>query len=174
MPGPATEPSPASAGSGQPRGTGRTPRLGLAWLALCTALALHVTDEALTGFLDVYNPTVIALRSRLGWWPMPTFQFREWLVGLIVFVSLIFLLSPLFFRGGRPLRPLAWIFAVMMFGNGLAHTMGTIAGRTVETVRFSRPMPGFWSSPLLIAAVVWVMVELKRTRSARLSGTSAR
>ena len=140
-----------------------TPRLGRAWLALCCGLALHVTDEALTGFLSVYNPTVLALRSRLGWWPMPTFGFREWLAGLIIFVVLIFLLSPLFFRGGRPIRPLAWIFAVLMIANGMGHTLGTIAGRTVASIHFPRPMPGFWSSPFLIAASVWVLVELRRS-----------
>jgi hypothetical protein len=155
-------PGPAISVSAAP--LGGTPRLGQAWLALCAALALHVTDEALTGFLSVYNPTVLALRSRLGWWPMPTFQFREWLIGLIVLVCLLFLLSPLFFHGGRPIRPLAAVFAVLMIMNGMGHTLGTIAGRSVASVHFTRPMPGFWSSPFLIAASIWVLVELKRAR----------
>lgn len=144
---------------------GSTPRLGRAWLALCCALALHVTDEALTGFLSVYNPTVLALRSRLGWWPMPIFAFREWLIGLMVAICVAFLVSPLFFRGGRPIRPLAWIVAALVgVGNGMGHITGTILGRTVASVRFPRPMPGFWSSPFLIAAAVWLMLELRRTR----------
>jgi hypothetical protein len=37
-----------------------------AWLALVAALALHVGDEAVTGFLDVYNPTVRALGNSWG------------------------------------------------------------------------------------------------------------
>ena len=143
-----------------------TPRLGQAWLALSAALALHVTDEALTGFLSVYNPTVLALRSRFPWWPMPAFGFREWLAGLIVVVCVLFLLSPLFFRGGRPIRPLAAVFAILMILNGVGHTLGTIAGRSVAEVHFSRPMPGFWSSPFLIGASIWTLVELKRTRRA--------
>ena len=142
-----------------------TPRLGRSWIAFCCALALHVTDEALTGFLTVYNPTVVALRSRLGWWPMPTFEFREWLIGLIAAVSVGLLLTPLFFHGGQPIRPFAWIIAALVgVGNGLAHISGTIFGRTVASVRFPRPMPGFWSSPVLIAAAVWVLFELRRTR----------
>lgn len=145
-----------------------TLRLGWAWITLCCAFALHVTDEALTGFLSVYNPTVIALRAQLGWWPMPTFEFREWLVGLFVAIAVAFVVSPLFFRGGRPLRPLAWIVAgVIGVGNGIAHTTGTILGRTVATVHFPRPMPGFWSSPFMIAAGIWMIRELRRTRSAR-------
>ncbi len=97
---------------------------------------------------------------------MPTFQFREWLGGLMAGIILLFLLSPLFFRGGRPIRPLAGIFGVLMIGNGMGHTLGTIFGRTVAGVTFPRPMPGFWSSPFLIAASVWVLVELRRTRGA--------
>lgn len=144
-----------------------TSRLGWAWITLCSALALHVTDEALTGFLKVYNPTVLALRSRFAWWPMPTFQFRDWLTGLIVFVCFLFLLTPLFFRGGKPFRPLGWFMAVVIgIGNGVAHTLGSIFGRSVASVHFSRPMPGFWSSPFLIGAAVWVILELRRTRTA--------
>src|SRR5262245_55745948 len=58
-------------------------RHGLAWLGLCAAFALHVTDEALTGFLSVYNPTVLAIRETFPNFPMPIFTFRVWLVGLI-------------------------------------------------------------------------------------------
>ncbi len=99
---------------------------------------------------------------------MPTFDFREWLIGLIVAICFAFLLSPLFFRGGRPIRPFGWIVAALVgIGNGMAHITGTILGRTVASVRFPRPMPGFWSSPFLIAAAIWVMFELRRTRSLR-------
>ena len=49
-----------------------TKKLGIAWVQLCLALAAHVTDEALTGFLSVYNPTVLALQAKLGFWLMPT------------------------------------------------------------------------------------------------------
>ena len=48
-------------------------KLGIAWIALCLAFALHVIDEASTGFLSVYNPTVLALRAKLGFWPHADF-----------------------------------------------------------------------------------------------------
>jgi hypothetical protein len=35
-----------------------------AWMALCVVLAIHVADEALTGFLEWYNPTVRAMREK--------------------------------------------------------------------------------------------------------------
>lgn len=142
-----------------------TPKLGWAWLAMCGALALHVTDEALTGFLAIYNPTVLALRARIRWFPMPAFGFREWLFGLIAAICFGLLLTPLFFRGHRVIRPFAWFVAVVAgLGNATGHITGTILGRTVASVRFPRPMPGFWSSPLLIAAAIWLIVELRRTR----------
>ena len=46
---------------------GKLISFGGPWVALCCAFALHVLDEALTGFLDVYNPTVAALRQRWAW-----------------------------------------------------------------------------------------------------------
>ena len=147
----------------QPSGFASYRNLGYAWLALCAAFALHITDEALTGFLSVYNPTVVGLRNRLGYWPMPTFEFRLWLTGLIVAVVLLTGLTPLLFRGKRIVRPLFYLFAIIMLLNGIAHIAGTIAGRTVPEVRFSRPMPGFYSSPFMIAASVYGLLQLRKT-----------
>ncbi len=141
----------------------RTPRLGQAWLAFCAALALHVTDEALTGFLGVWNPSIAALHVRWPWLPMPTFRFDVWLGGLIALVVVLFAASPRFFHGAGVLRLPAYLFSALMVGNGLAHAVATALGRTVPEVRFARPAPGFYSSPLLIAAAVWVIAELRRT-----------
>jgi hypothetical protein len=137
---------------------------GRAWLALTLAFALHVADEASTGFLSVYNPTVMAMRARWGWFPMPTFGFRGWLIGLMVAVAVCFALTPLAARGTRGLRPVAWLYAVIMFLNGVGHTAATIAGHTVAMVTFPRPAPGFYSSPLLFVGSVWLMVRLKQSR----------
>jgi hypothetical protein len=61
------------------------------------------------------------------------------------------------------LRPLAWVYAVIMFLNGLGHTLFSILGHTVAAVTFPRPAPGFYSSPFLFAASLWLMVRLRRT-----------
>lgn len=137
-----------------------SPGYGRAWFALTVAFALHVLDEATTGFLNVYNPTVTAMRSRWAWFPMPTFQFREWLVGLILGVVVCFALTPLAARGSRALRPLAWFYAVVMFCNAMGHTLFTVLGRTVATVTFPRPAPGFYSSPFLFIGSVWLIAAL--------------
>lgn len=125
-----------------------------------------MADEALTGFLSVYNPTGDALRSQLGYWPMPTFEFRQWLTGLATAVVVLLALSPFAFLGTRWIRPVFYIFAVLMLLNGLGHTAGTIFGRTVASIHFARPMPGFYSSPLLLAASIYGLVQLRKTRPA--------
>ena len=137
-------------------------KFGAAWVALCGALVLHVTDEALTDFLAVYNPTVLALRERFPWFPMPVFEFQTWLAGLVAASVILLSLSPFAFRGSHWLRPFAYVFAVLMILNGLGHTMGTIFGRTVASVHFPRPMPGFYSSPALLAAAGYLLFQLKR------------
>jgi hypothetical protein len=137
-------------------------------MSFCLALALHVTDEAVTGFLSIYNPTVIALRQRLGFWPMPTFEFREWLTGLIVLVTLLSLLSPFMFRNARWLRPIAFFFVIVAgILNASGHTVATILGHTVSSVTFQRPAPGFYSSPLLFATACFVLLQLRATNSSR-------
>ena len=137
---------------------------GLSWLLLCLAFCAHVADEALTGFLDVYNPTVIVMRARLSWFPMPTFAYREWLIGLIV-VNLIFVaLTPFAYRNTRALRPLAYFFAAVMLLNGMGHTLFTVLGRTVPSVQFPRPAPGFYSSPFLLIASVYLFLRLRASR----------
>lgn len=139
----------------------RDTKLGVAWLALCASLMLHVADEALTGFLSVYNPSVLAIRQTVPWFPMPVFGFGEWLGGLIAANIVLLALTPFAFRGARWLRPLAYVFAIVMLMNGLGHTLGTIFGRTFGEVRFPRPMPGFYSSPGLLAASIYMLVRLR-------------
>jgi len=139
----------------------RNANFGMAWVALCLAFVAHVIDEASTHFLSVYNPTVTALRQGFSWFPMPTLQFGDWLTGLIVVNAILLLLSPFAFRDAQWLRPIAYVFAVIMLLNGLGHTLGTMVGRTAESVRFPRPMPGFYSSPLLLAASIYLLWQLK-------------
>ncbi|HZP00092.1 MAG TPA: hypothetical protein VFD30_07350 [Terriglobia bacterium] len=140
---------------------------GRAWLALTVAFAVHVIDEASTGFLGIYNPTVTAVRARWAWFPMPVFQFREWLVGLFIAVVVCVALTPLAARNTGWLRGLAWFYALVFFLNGMGHTLVTILGHTVAGVAVSRPAPGFYSSPLLFIGSVWLMIRLWQTKPAR-------
>lgn len=142
-------------------------KLGWAWVAFCLALALHVTDEALTGFLSVYNPTILAIRPQ-GWRFPPTYEFQAWLTGLVLAVAVGFLLSPFFFRSVRWVRPVGYFVAVTVgIVNALGHITGTILGHTVMSVRFPRPMPGFYSSPFLLLASGYLLIQLAASRAGK-------
>jgi hypothetical protein len=80
---------------------------------------------------------------------------------------LLFILARFAFQGKQWMRPAAYVFASIMLVNGLLHTIGTLLGHTVESVRFSRPMPGFYSSPLLLAASFYLLWTLSRQRRSR-------
>jgi len=137
-------------------------KLRIAWLLLCAAVALHVADEAVHDFLAVYNPTVIAMRHSVPWVPLPVFTFREWIAGLVLAILVGVAATPFISR----IRPTAYVVAILMIANGLQHTLGTIFGRTVPSVHFPRPMPGFYSSPVLIAASIYMLIELRRVSKA--------
>jgi hypothetical protein len=147
------EPPPALSASG----------FGSAWFALCVAFALHIVDQASTGFLAVYNPTVTILRERWGWFALPAYEFRDWLTAVTLVCAVLFCLTPIAARGMRGLRPFAWFYAIVMFLNGLGHTFFSIPGRTVDVVTFPRPAPGFYSSPFLFTTSLWRMFRLRRT-----------
>jgi hypothetical protein len=127
---------------------------GFAWIALCLALAMHVIDEALTDFLSVYNPAVQAIRGKLPILPLPTFSFELWLSGLIFAILLLLSLSILVFRGSKWMTPLSYVFAVIMLLNGMMHIAGSFY--------LGRMMPGVYSSPLLLAGSVYLLVCLQQ------------
>jgi hypothetical protein len=117
---------------------------------MAVALVLHVTDEALTDFLSVYNPIATAIRDRFSWSPLPIFTFEVWISRLAVAIVVVFLLTPLAFRGARWLAFLAVPFAVLMMANGLGHIGGSF-----YMLRF---MPGVTSSPVLIVASAALLI----------------
>jgi hypothetical protein len=121
---------------------------GVAWVLLSIALSLHVTDEALTDFLSVYNPAVLAIRKRLPFLPLPIFTFRAWLTGLCVGILVAFVLSVLAFHGSRLAITVAYPVAVLMFANGSGHIAASLYRR--------RLMPGVYSSPFLMAASAYL------------------
>jgi len=129
-------------------------QFGIAWIALAGAIAVHVIDEALADFLSVWNPLAIAVRERIPFLPLPTFTFAAWLTGLILGVALLLALSPFAFRGKRWMAPLAYFLGIMMVGNGLLHLGGSLY--------FGRPMPGVYSSPLLMASAIYLLVRVRQ------------
>jgi hypothetical protein len=134
--------------------TGHTRQWGIAWVALAVAIALHVTDEASTGFLPLYNSSVESIRAVVPWLPLPTFSFPVWLGGLCAGIVLLLALSPLVFAGRRIFRPISYFLGVLMIMNSLGHI-----GASVYT---SSLAPGTISSPVLLLASIALIVTTRR------------
>ena len=132
----------------------RPDRLRVAWLTLCVALAIHVVDEAANDFLSYYNPNVRSLRIRFPWLPLPTFEFGEWLGGLVAAILLLALAAALMRRYPRGMALAALLFGGLMLLNGVQHL--AVSGW------LGRLMPGAWSSPLLIVSSLWLLREAHR------------
>jgi hypothetical protein len=127
-----------------------------AWVVLACALVLHVTDEALTGFLPMFSGIVQGVRARHPWVPFPVFTFTVWLCGLILFVVLLLALTPLVSRGQRWIRVVSMVLAVIMVVNSLGH-IGI-------SLYWGRVAPGVYSSPLLLAAAIALFATSWRAR----------
>lgn len=115
-------------------------------MALCGALAIHVADEALTGFLELYNPTVRAIREQYPLLPLPTFTFETWLSLLIFAVAMLIASSFFVWKGRWAMRPISYAFAGFMMLNGFLHIVVSLYMREFVS--------GVYSSPLLLAASV--------------------
>ena len=132
----------------------RSGQFGIAWVAMTLALAAHVVDEAATGFLDVYNPIVLALRGRVPWFPMPVFAFNVWITGLCALVVLLFAAIPLARRRSPVAVIAAYPYAVLMLVNGVGHLAGS--------VYLHRWAPGATTAPVLLAASIWLLSTIRR------------
>jgi hypothetical protein len=140
----------------------RAHRHWAAWIALCGALAVHVADEALTDFLALYNPAVLAIRERYPFLPLTTFTFEGWLALLIFAIVTLTGVSFFIWKGRWAMRPISYAFAGFMLLNGLLHIAGSFYLGTF--------MPGVYSSPLLLAASIFLIVrtaDLSRTPKVR-------
>ena len=128
-----------------------------AWFYLCAHLAAHVVEEAATGFLDVWNPVLAGWSQRTGL-PLPHLPFDLWLGILVVAVTVLTALTPRVARGAAWAPSASYIFGAVMVANGVHHLFSPLY--------LGRFLPGHFTSPLLIAAAVWLIVQT-RARSRR-------
>ena len=128
--------------------------LGLPWLVLCLAFAVHVADEIHGGFLSAYGLTLEATRNLFPFLPVPHLGLTVWLGASISVVALLTALTPLAYRGARGMRTLMLWFIALAFANVLGHGGGSLL--------VGRPMPGTFSTPLLLAAGVYAIVADRR------------
>jgi len=134
---------------------------GFAWLLLSLSSAANILDDALNDFLGYYNATVLTLFGHFSWFPRIDLTFREWLVGMIVADAVLLFLTPLAYRNSVYLRPLAYAFGVIMLLFGCGAVFASVLGHTVPSVHFTGMAPGTYSSPLILAASVYLLRRLR-------------
>jgi hypothetical protein len=129
---------------------------GWAWIVLCLTLALHVTDEALTDFLAVYNSTVERIHQKAAFLPLPTFTFSVWLTGLVIAIILLLALSVFAYKNMRWMIPVSYGFGILMIGNALLHI--------ASSFYLGRFMPGVYSSPLLLLFSLYLLRMVRNSK----------
>lgn len=142
-------------------GFGRPENWGIAWLLLCLSFAANILDDALHDFVGYYDATVLTLYGHFSWFPRVDLSFREWLVGAILADAILLLLIPLAFRNSFFLRPIAYFLSAIMLLRGCASILATARGRTVPSVHFTGMAPGTYTSPLLLAASIYLLRRLR-------------
>ena len=120
-------------------------------MGLCAALAIHVADEAVTDFLSLYNPAVVALRERNPELPLLTFTYEGWLSLLIFAVVALMGASYFVWHGRWAMRPISYVFATVMLLNGLLHS--------ALSIYMGKLTSGVYSSPLLLAASIALIIR---------------
>lgn len=122
----------------------------IAWLLLTGVLAVHISEEAGRNFLALWNPEVDALGL-----DALRFTFPVWITLMILSVAGLLILS-YWVRRVTFWTPLAaYIFTLLMLSNGVAHLLFSWHERAW--------MAGAWTSPLLIAASVYLWTTVRRS-----------
>ena len=120
----------------------------IAWLLLCVALAVHIADEAATGFLGLWNPEMAAL----GWRGLQM-NFSVWIALLGLGVIGLLILSYWVRRGTWWTVHAGYAFSILMLSNGLAHLGFSMYERAW--------MPGSYTSPLLVAGSLYLWMAMR-------------
>ena len=128
-------------------------RFGAAWFLFAVSVALHVLDEANHNFLAVYNPNARMIRERFHI-PIPVFTFQTWILSLGIGVTLLLLLTPSAFRGAGWLRRIAVPLAIVV---GIFNALGHFG----SSIYYHRFMPGVYSSPILVASAIFLLVAAR-------------
>ena len=129
-----------------------TKNLLIPWVILVSTVAIHIVDEIMTDFLPFYNQFVHEIRSEFGFFPLPTYSFGSWIIGVWVVVIFGYSLTPIVARAGNLIKVVVSVIALLMFVNGMLNLLLSWYFRTW--------VPGATSSPLLLFASIFLLVRV--------------
>jgi hypothetical protein len=128
--------------------------LGRPWLALCLSLALHVAEEAYTGFLPAYGEATRAVGDLFPYVSSPSLAVAVSMWMSVVFVATLTVLVPLAYKGVAWMRPATVGVALVALANVSGHAGGSLfAGHAI---------PGVYTTPLLAIVGVYALAAAWR------------
>ena len=128
--------------------------IGRPWLALCFCLAVHVAEEAFTGFLPFYGDATRAVSELLPFVTSPSLVLATSMWMSVAFVAILTALAPFAYRGAS-WRRVATIGVSLV---ALANVSGHIGG----SMLVGQALPGVYTTPLLAVVGVYALVSAWR------------
>jgi hypothetical protein len=121
---------------------------------LCLVLALHVAEEAYTGFLPAYSEATRAVGDLFPYVAYPSLAVAMSMWMSVAFVATLTVLVPLAYRGVPWMRPATIGVALVALANVSGHAGGSLlAGHAVA---------GVYTTPLLAIAGVYAIAAAWR------------
>jgi hypothetical protein len=128
--------------------------IGRPWLALCFCLAVHVAEEAFTGFLPFYSDATRAVSELFPFVTSPSLVLAASMWMGVAFVGILTALAPFAYRGVGWMRVATIGVALIALANVSGHIGGSmLAGQA---------LPGVYTTPLLAVAGVYALVSAWR------------
>jgi len=140
-------------------------RWTVAWFILCAALALHIAEEATNGSYLVYGETLDFLRQVFPSLHIPTFQYTVWLLDISGAILVLLSLTWLVQKRYQIMRPASFALATFTTANAMLHILSSLA--------FDRVLAGTITSPLLLAASLFLLLSVPRSDDAKANGSAA-
>lgn len=132
-----------------------------AWLTLSLVLALHVADEVLNGTLAFYRDLLDFAAEYLSFVRLPPFRPEVWIVNLVGASLLLIAMTWLVYRRIGPMRLASYVLAGFATANAMLHLMMSLALQHV--------MPGTLTSPLILAASLFLLLSIPHEDAATIA-----
>lgn len=140
-------------------------RWTVAWFVLSAALALHIAEEATSGAYLVYGETLDFLRQIYPQLAIPPFKFSVWLFDITGTILVLLSLTWLVQKRFRIMRPASFALATFTTANAMMHILFSLAS--------DRVLAGTLTSPLLLAASLFLLLSIPRDSDAKVNGSRA-
>jgi Protein of unknown function with HXXEE motif len=140
-------------------------RWAMAWLTLSSVLGLHVVEEAVDGSFALYNDMVDWLGVIFPFIELPAFRYNVWVVNLSGTVLVLVALTGLVALRQGPMRLASYALALFAVANAALHILMSLSAE--------RLLPGTLSSPLVLAAALFLLVSIPESSAERDSRTVA-